>query len=62
MAQCKSNNAKEFKPQSTTVANFFIPSQIKQNLFLFVVTCVGDCYIVIVIDMAFSRTIYKYSI
>jgi hypothetical protein len=31
-------------PPSTTVADFFIPSQIKQKLFLLEVTCVGDCY------------------
>jgi hypothetical protein len=30
-----------------------IPPQIKQNSFLLVVTCVGDCY---VIDTEFSRT------
>ena len=26
------------------ISDFFIPSQIKQKLFLLVVTCVGDCY------------------
>jgi hypothetical protein len=32
------------KASIKTVADFFIPSQIKQKLFLLVVTCVGDCY------------------
>ena len=32
------------KNSSTTVADFFIPFQIKQKLFLLVVTCVGYCY------------------
>ena len=26
------------------IADFFIPSQIKQKSFLLEVTCVGDCY------------------
>ena len=45
---------------TTTVADFFIPSQTKQKLFLLVV---GWRHVVInVIDMEFSRTFYKYSI
>ena len=32
------------KASIDNVADFFIPSQIKQKLFLKVVTCVGDCY------------------
>jgi hypothetical protein len=32
------------------VADFFIPSQIKQKLFLLVVTCVGDCYTVLLLS------------
>ena len=44
---------------TTTVAAFFIPSQIKQKLFLLVVL---ETVVVIVIETEFSRTFYKYSI
>jgi hypothetical protein len=53
------------KASLTTVADFLFHLQIKQKLFLLVVTCVGACYFllhVIVIDTEFSRTFYKYSI
>jgi hypothetical protein len=45
MRKCKINNdIKNNKASIDNGADFFIPSQIKQKLFLLVVTCVGDKY------------------